>query len=475
MTKVTNPKQEKEYLSNHYRSYRFDKDHTLVTTDHGAWSVLDSKESALLRSERVSEDPKLFSRMKEKGIIVTKDNIDKVVDDYRERYWFLFQGPSLHIMVPTFRCNMKCVYCHSFSKPVDAKGVDMNRDTAKATVDFMFQTTAKDFTIEFQGGDCSLNLDIVEFVIDYARELAKKQNRDVKFSIVTNLTNMDEDFMKFLKNRIPIGLCTSLDGPKEIHDRNRRYLGGNGSYDDVVYWIKRIRDEMKGHDFRFHALTTVTKYSLEHPKEIIDEFRRLGFKSVWLRFMNNLGFAQQTWKKIGYTPEEYLDFWKKALDYVMKINRKGEMFREGWASLVSSVIMSKRSSNMVDFRSPCGAGIGQLLYDHKGDIYTCDEAKILDIFKLGNVKKNRLGEVIDSPTTTTMIDISSKLCSICDACPWFSYCAICPVNVYTSQGSIVPKLPEDMRCNVYMEMIKTIFEKVIFSEKDRKILENWLR
>jgi uncharacterized protein len=468
-------KPEKDYLINQHRVHKFDDEHILITTDHGAWVVLNSKEYMLFRTGRIEEQANLYKTLKENGIIVTKDNINQVVEDYRKRYWFLFNGPDLHIMVPTFRCNMRCVYCHSFSKPVDAKGWDMDKDTAKAIADFMFKTTAKDFTIEFQGGDCSFNFDIVEFVIDYARELARKQNRKVNFSIVTNLTNADDDFIKFLKDHIPIGLCTSLDGPKEVHDKNRKYLGGKGSYEDVVYWIKRLKEEMKGYDFRFHALTTVTRYSLDYPKEIVDEFRKLGFSDVWPRFMNNLGFAQKTWGKIGYTAEEYLKFWKNVLDYVLKINRSGEKFREVWAVLASSVILGKESSNMVDFRSPCGAGIGQLLYNHKGDIFTCDEAKVLDIFKLGNVKTSKYEDIFRSPTITSMIDISSKFCSLCDACPWFAYCALCPVNTYTSQGSIVPKLPEDMRCKIFDGMIKTIFEKIILSERDRKIFKHWTK
>lgn len=468
-------KPEREYLINQYRVHKFDDEHVLITTDNGAWASLNSKEYELFRMNRVEEDLNLYAILKENGIIVTKDNIDQVVEDYRERYSFLFQGPDLHIMVPTFRCNMRCIYCHSFSKPLNAKGWDMDKDTAKSVVDFMFKTTAKNFGIEFQGGDCIFNFDIVEFVFDYAKKLAREQNRTVKFSIVTNLTKTDDDFIKFLKDNIPVGLCTSLDGPKEVHDKNRRYLGGRGSYEDVTYWIKRIREEMKGYDFRFHALATVTKYSLDYGKEIVDEYRKLGFHNAWLRFMNNLGFAEKTWGKIGYTAEEYLKFWNNTLDYVLKINRGGEEFRGVWASLVSRMILRKESTNMVDFRSPCGAAIGQLLYNHKGEIFTCDEAKVLDIFKLGNVKTSKYDDIFRSPITTSMVDISSKFCSLCDACPWFAYCAICPVNIYTTQGSVVPKLPEDMRCEIFKGMIKTVFEKIIFSERDRKIFEFWLR
>ncbi|MCK5022696.1 MAG: SPASM domain-containing protein, partial [Candidatus Aenigmarchaeota archaeon] len=358
-------------------------------------------------------------------------------------------------------------------KPPDAKGWDMDNDTAKAVVDFMFKTPARGLTIEFQGGDCSLNFNAVEYAINYARELAKKQNKSVNFSIVTNLTNVDDDFIKFLKNNIPIGLCTSLDGPKEVHDKNRKYFGGKGTYDDVTSSIKKIQEEMKGYDFRFHALTTITKHSLPYWKEIIDEYRKFGFKSIWLRYLNEIGFAKQSWKEIGYTAEEYVDFWKKSFEYILKLNKEKIPMSEGWARLISSVILNKKSSNNVDFRSPCGAGIGQLLYNHKGDIYTCDEAKVDDIFKLGNVKTSSYKEVLSSPTVTSIIDISSKFPTMCDASPWFPYSSICPVNVYKSHGNIIPDTVNDLRIKIQYEMIKKIFEKIIFNKEEGKILKKW--
>jgi hypothetical protein len=30
----------------------------------------------------------------------------------------------------------------------------------------------------------------------------------------------------------------------------------------------------------------------------------------------------------------------------------------------------------LELRSPCGAGIGQLLYNYDGKVYTCDEGRI---------------------------------------------------------------------------------------------------
>ncbi|RLJ09544.1 MAG: His-Xaa-Ser system radical SAM maturase HxsB [Candidatus Aenigmatarchaeota archaeon] len=465
---------DKNYVTNYYNVYKFDEDHYLITTDHAAWVVLSKEEYDLLRLERVEEDPNLYRSLKEVGIILTNDNIKDVIKLYAERNHFLFRGPSLHIVVPTLRCNQKCIYCHSSVEPSNAKGYDMDEETAKAIVDFIFKSPTKTLCIEFQGGDCLLNFSIVEFIIDYAKDVAKKKKKKVVFNLVTNLTLMNEDIVKSLSKRKIMGISTSLDGPKHIHDKTRKYLNGRGSYDDVVYWIKRIKDEWKYH-FNLNALCTVTKYSLPYVKEMVDEYISLGFNRIFLRPLNNIGFAKKTWNKIGYTPEEYLVFWKEGIEYIIKQNVEGKEIHEFMSVIFLKKILQKYDPLFVDIQSPCGAGIGQLLYTYNGDIHTCDEGKIFPEFKLGNVKTSRYTDIFKNKTLISMIDISSRQNYLCDNCPWNPYCGICPIYTYAAQGSVVSKLSMDDKCKIYKEIIRTLFQKLIFSRDDRKILLEWVK
>ncbi|MCD6557421.1 MAG: His-Xaa-Ser system radical SAM maturase HxsB [Candidatus Aenigmarchaeota archaeon] len=459
------------YIPNFYRTLRLD-DKILVTTDHGDWVLLTDDEYRLLRSMKLRENAMLLGVLEEKGVVLTKNNVERIVKKYRERNSFLFNGPSLHILIPTFRCNQRCIYCHSVAKPENAEGYDMDEDTAKAVVDFIFKSPAKTLSIEFQGGDCSLNFDIVKFVIEYAEKKAEEKNKKLKFSVVTNLTKFDEDKLNFLKKHHIMGLATSLDGPKEVHNKNRKYLNGMGTYDDVVYWIKRIKEEFKN-DFNLNAMTTITRYSLDYPEEIVDEFNRLGFDMVWFRFLNQLGFARAEWKKIGYTADEYMNFYNKGMDHLIKINKQGRSMIEIMTFIFLWKILSNRDPMFVDIQSPCGAGIGQLLYDNKGDIFTCDEAKIFEDFKLGNVKTSSYSDIFKNKTLRAMIDISSKYPTLCDACPLSPYCGICLVNIYKSQGSIIPKLSEDLRCKIFKQLIPNIFRRLLFTD-NRDIFLEWL-
>jgi len=201
---------------------------------------LSEEEFREVNQHKLEKDSELFGRLKNSGMVIDKGNASKVIKDYRSLNQFLLQGPSLHIIVPTLRCNQECIYCHA--KPLDEKNLDMDKKTAIKAMNFVFQTESPAVTIEFQGGEPLLAWDTVSFIVKEARSLNEKyEKKDLRITVVTNLTLMDEEKLDFLiKNRVSI--CASLDGPEKVHDANRKYLGGGPTYKDV---IKRI-EEIKG-------------------------------------------------------------------------------------------------------------------------------------------------------------------------------------------------------------------------------------
>ncbi|MFW9873762.1 MAG: radical SAM protein, partial [Candidatus Thorarchaeota archaeon] len=217
--------EQESYVLNHLRSRKL-RDNYLITTDYGSWAYLTDKEYKQLKNNNLGEP--LFSLLKEKGIILNKYNAHNVIIDYRKKCLYLFQGTSLHIVVPTLRCNLKCIYCHSVAKSLTAKGYDMDKETAKKTVEFIFQSPSRAITIEFQGGEPLLRFDLVKYIVKYAKQLNKKYKKNLKFSLVTNLTLMNNDILKFLMSHV-VGICTSLDGCKLVHNKNRQ------EYDKTVY------------------------------------------------------------------------------------------------------------------------------------------------------------------------------------------------------------------------------------------------
>ncbi|MBU0758329.1 MAG: His-Xaa-Ser system radical SAM maturase HxsB [Nanoarchaeota archaeon] len=458
-----------EYRLNFFREKKFGEKILLVTFI-GSFDVLTVDEYDRLHSHRL--DAEEYARFEEKGIILTDDNEEKIISDYKENKRQIFSGTSLHIVVVTLRCNVNCIYCHAASHPEKEIQYDMSIETARKTVDFIFQTTSDSVTIEFQGGEPLLNYKVIEEVVNYANELNKTAKKDLKFSLVTNLSLMDDKKLDFLlKNKV--GICTSLDGPKKLHDKNRP-MAGSSSYDLAVKWIKNINSRKNAN---VNALMSTTRFSLPFAKEIIDEYVALGLHTIFLRQLNNLGTAAESWEKIACTHGEFLEFWKQAVDYVYEIKK----IRENSSRVMLSKIVLLKNPMFLDLMSPCGAAIGQMAYNYNGDIYSCDEARMLndDLFMLGTVHDNTYKEIMSSPKTCSLVASSVNETHFCDTCIYQPYCGLCPVCNYAVNGTTVPKLPIDFRCKVLTGQFDHLFEKIIneegFKERVMKILKQKIK
>jgi uncharacterized protein len=365
---------------------------------------------------------------------------------------------------------MNCVYCHASSKSRIMKEFDMDEKIAKKTVDFIFETPSPGLTIEFQGGEPLLNWKIVKYIIEYAQEKNTIHKKKLMITIVTNLTEMDEKKMEYLIEK-GVHVCTSLDGPKELHDHNRRYLGGS-NFHQVTKWIKRFNQEYKIRkikDTKINALVTLTKKSLSYPKEIVNEYVKLGLTSIHLRFLNRLGTAKKAWPIINYPVKEYLDFWKKAVQYIDELKKQGKDINERMVGIMLNKIQQEYDPNYLDLRSPCGAAIGQLAYNYNGDVYTCDEARMIgdDLFLLGNVKNADYKEIVTCDRACATVSASINDQYICNDCVYKPYCGICPVCSYSEQGSVIGKITQTSRCMIFKEQFDWVVREKFINKESR--------
>lgn len=444
----------KSYAVNHYREMRIN-DKYLLTTDHGSWVVLDEEHYNSFKEGNL--DSHLFSLLRDKGFIIS-GNFDNVVCNYRRKCSFLFSGTSLHIVIPTLRCNQGCVYCHANSKSSDAKGCDMDESVAKKTVDFIFQSPSKNIAIEFQGGEPLLNFGLVKYMVGYAKEKNKLFGKDLQLRLVTNLVSMTDEILDFIM-REKIGLCTSLDGPELVHNRNR------GDYDKVVAWVERIKKV-----YPLNAMMVVTRNSLPYHREIIDEYVRLGFDAVWLRPAEPIGRASSS-KDSFYSPEEFLDFWKKSLAYLLEVNRE-RLLVENYSRVLLRKVLWDGDANFADLQSPCGAAISQLAYNYDGSIYTCDEGRQYDVFKLGTVDSS-YKDVLASKDVSSIVTASINDSFVCDKCAFKPFCGVCPVCSYATSGDIVTRFPNS-RCEIFKGMFEFIFEKLTSDKEYSSMFMKWL-
>ena len=134
----------------------------------------------------------------------------------------------------------------------------------------------------------------------------------------------------------------------------------------------------------------------------------------------------------------------------------------------------------MELRSPCGAAFGQLAYYYDGNVYTCDEARMVaeagnSAFRLGNVFDDDYKTLLSSRVckATAAASVLESLPGCCD-CVYQPYCGVCPVIQYALHGSIFSQEPNGYRCRIYKGMLDILFDILRNgSEAERHVLFSW--
>lgn len=394
-------------------------------------------------------------------------NYSGAIRAYRDN---LFTGTGLHIFVLTTQCNLKCVYCQAST---ESCGNMMPFDISEKCVDLALQSPNRYLSFEFQGGEPLLNFDTMKHIVLYAEE--HKGNKEIAYNVVTNLTVLTEEMASFIKE-YKINVSTSLDGSESLQNSNRPYPSKNSYFE----WRAKY-DMLKallGHEIG--AIQTTTKQSLNQAKEIVDEYIRNGFTRVFLRPLTPLGYASTRWPHIGYTAEEYLEFYTEAFRYILKRAKEGVAISEGHAAIFLDKILNQHAGSYTELTSPCGAGLGQLAYNYDGRIYTCDEGRMMaemgdHTFLVGTVD-SEYADLFNSPTCKAMAHASCLECiPECADCVYAPYCGTCPVLTYYENKSIFASEPNSYKCKIYKGILNLIFEVISKNDpEEMKILRGWV-
>jgi His-Xaa-Ser system radical SAM maturase HxsB len=447
----------------------------VMTNDAGAHLLLDKDVFDKFVAGQLETTHDKYQELLEIGAIQGGVSAEELAERYKNKNIFLFQGPQLFIVVATLRCNMKCTYCHASAARPGHSEYDMRPETAKRVVDTIFDSPSVNLGIEFQGGEPLLNWEAVKFITEYAIEQNVMIKRNLLLTLVTNMMLLDDEKIDYLINH-KVGICTSLDGPEFLHNHNR-----GGGYRTVVRNLKKAMrkysDAFEG--YQPGALTTVTRKSLSYHKEIIDTYANLNLRAIHLRAMNPVGFASSMLDDIYYTPEEFLDFYEKALDYIITLNQRGAHLIERTAWLYLMKIFAETDPNYMDLRSPCGAGIGQIAFNYNGDVYTCDEGRMLAMqgdtsFQMGNVASHSYDELINSPIVRQTC-LASMLDGIprCAECAYKPFCGVCPLLNYVEEGSLFARIPQNRRHKINEGIYDMIFKR-LQDEAVKAVFMEWL-
>ncbi|MGD9641801.1 MAG: radical SAM protein [Elusimicrobiales bacterium] len=434
----------------------------------GQAAFLKGASSRLLRPLRLGR--KAGAWLRDNDFFSDRLDFGRLEERFREHYFTSYAGPYIHIVTLTNRCDLYCSYCSASS---NSSSADMSKATADRLLDFVFAIKNERLVLEFQGGEPLLNFGVLKYIVEKAGRLNRRAGKKLHFSVVTNLQSMDAGKLDFLaRNRVAI--CASFDGVRGVHDKNRVSRSGS-NYDRVTRWLKEIRARAaKGELETPNAICTVTRDLFPFPVETVDAFVKNGLRRIQLGPLDPVGRGARL---EPYAQEEYFRFYRRALE------RMGELtLQTGRAVYEKGAFNILRSTETAE-RSPRRnlELLIRLAYDHNGDIYPSDEARMLagagdDLFKLGNVRRERLSDVLENPLARALIsscfgEFSQPYCA---RCPYNYYCRLSPVYNYIFQGSFWGNLPASPRCAFYKFMFGLVL-RLKREQRWRGIFDIWLR
>ncbi|MDD3897848.1 MAG: SPASM domain-containing protein, partial [Syntrophomonadaceae bacterium] len=287
-------------------------------------------------------------------------------------------------------------------------GGSMEEKTAFQAVDWLIEQSGKMKKIHlgFFGGEPFLNFPLMKAVVEYAEKKVREMGKEVGFSATTNGTLLDDEKIAFIKkHQFDIGI--SIDGPRAVHDAQRPYANGKGSYDSIVPKIKKLLEVMP--DTLGHAVTVGNT----DPQLVKDALIEIGFKKISLRqaspslfnrdsdkikskrdisgLLNVLEQEAETWIHLTQSRD------RQALE---TLKDKSDLFNGITALLQNSRIYHA-----------CSAGLGMVGVSAAGDVYLCHRFVGMDNYKIGSIFEHELnrGKYLISPTT------SNEKCAACFA------------------------------------------------------------
>jgi uncharacterized protein len=301
-------------------------------------------------------------------------------------------------------CNLSCTYCYKEDLATPAEGQRMSLDTAVGAFELLLREAADRprVNVVFFGGEPLTAVPLIRNVVAYAEKRAAETGKAVDFSLTTNATLLSDEIVEYLDEH-RFGLTVSMDGPKALHDRNRRTVGGAGTYDVVARNVRELLARYRSRPVGARVTLTrgVTDVVLIH-RHLREE---IGFFEV--------GFAPVT--SGGSTSFRLSDEDLVAVFEGMK--RLGEEYER--AAIRDENIgfgnMHQLMTDLYEGRSkslPCGAGVGMLAVDREGGLNLCHRFTGSSLPRFGDIEhgvdRERLGAFLDGAQ-----DRSGRPCATC--------------------------------------------------------------
>ena len=362
-----------------------------------------------------------ITQLKNEGRLFQEDTFEPMAGELKAKTAGVVKALCLHI---AHTCNLNCEYCFASQGKYHGERAVMSFEVGKRALDFLIENSGsrRNLEVDFFGGEPLMNFDVVKQLVEYARSIEKKFNKNFRFTLTTNGVLIDDDVIDFA-NREMSNVVLSLDGRKEIHDRYRVDYAGNGSWEKIVPKFQKLVEARENKNYYMRGtFTHANPDFLEDIKTMLD----LGFTELSMEpvVCSEGDPSELTKEDLPIVLEQY----EKLAELMIQRDKEGRPFTfyHYMIDLAGGPCIYKRISG-------CGSGTEYMAVTPWGDLYPCHQFVGEEKFKLGDIWNG---------VKNTQIQDEFMSCNVyareeCRDCWARLYCSGgCAANAYHATGSV---------------------------------------
>ena len=385
-------------------------------------------------------------------------SINQIINEKRKQSKIIFKSHSertinritVHV---SNDCNLRCKYCYAQGGNYGLGRGNMSLETAKAFVNFCVKEFDRVCRIVFFGGEPMLNINAMETICNSFKQYRKERKISYipSFILVTNGTILNDRLMSFINTNIDI-VSVSIDGPVDVHDANRVFIDGKGSYNRTASFIRKLK-ESSNVQLQYEATYTRTHLEKQVSRESVMEFLDNEF---------GLNGAVVDEDSIGLQP--LLDYWENLYENFVK-ERNFKYLPEDFFHVFSLIINNEENH-------VCQVVKKIFAVNADGEIFACHLLNGVERNCLGNIRGINIFN--STPSFQFVLeDMQFKNTEKCLSCWAQRLCGGCAVHgFYHKEKQEFKKEPNGDHC----AFMKQYLEKIIlFISSIRKNNDLWLR
>lgn len=338
-------------------------------------------------------------------------------------------------------CNLRCGYCFADGGAYHGPRGLMTQEVGEAALDFLLEASGKrkHVEVDFFGGEPLLNKDLCVHLTEYGTQKAEAMGKTLKCTLTTNGVFLDDETIAWLNDK-GLDVVLSLDGRQEVHDKMRPFVGGSGSYAQVLPAFQKLVESRQQENYYLRG--TYTRYNTDFAEDVIHMADDLGFKEISMEPV----VAPETMDyALREEDKEILLAQYDAICRHMEARREaGSPYRffHFHVDLDGGPCLPKRLSG-------CGAGHDYLAVSPEGDLYPCHQFVGEEAYKIGDVFQGIVKPEIGQ--TFKEADVRSK--DMCMECWARFFCSGgCHANNIRYGGGL--KQPYEFACDLQRKRLE---------------------